>query len=114
MAYSFQGEQTQDGAILAKGKELSYGTYACLSAGMTDYLLVKNTDDTYTVTAPSGFKFDFDSAGRLVKQTDEKGKTTSLSYSDGKATITGDMDIVHPFIPFRTTVIKTDFLNFMK
>ncbi|MDE7270501.1 MAG: PKD domain-containing protein [Acetatifactor sp.] len=107
LANYFEGQQTQDGAVLAKGKHLSYGTYACLSAGMTDYVLVKNKNDTYTITAPSGMKFDFDSAGKLVKQTDENGKTISISHSAGKTTITEDISGKHLYLNYNDAGLMT-------
>ncbi|MDE6700659.1 MAG: PKD domain-containing protein, partial [Acetatifactor sp.] len=107
LANYFEGQQTQDGAILAKGKHLSYGTYACLSAGMTDYVLVKNKNDTYTITAPSGMKFDFDSAGKLVKQTDENGKTISISHSAGKTTITENISGKHLYLNYNDEGLMT-------
>ena len=51
--------------------------------------LVKNGDNTYTLTTTSNVEFDFDVNGKLTGITDRNGNTTTVAY-DGN----GDIDTV--------------------
>ncbi|HEV2226817.1 MAG TPA: hypothetical protein VGR56_08450 [Nitrososphaerales archaeon] len=53
----------------------------------TDFTLVKNGDNTYTLTLAQGMVYSFDSSMRLTSQTDHTGNNTaSFSYTSGKLT----------------------------
>ncbi len=51
--------------------------------------LVKNVDNTYTLTQTDGTKLDFNTTGKLTARTDRNGNATTFTYSSGRlATIT--------------------------
>jgi RHS repeat-associated protein len=63
------------------------GTYE--AAGWVTAKLVKNANGTWTFSLPDRRSDTFDSAGKLVSQTDRSGKITTLAYNNGRlATVT--------------------------
>ena len=48
--------------------------------------LVKNADNSYTLTFKNQSKYDFNSSGQLARIIDQSGNITSLAYTSGKLT----------------------------
>ena len=85
------------GALLVKGNG---DTLWFASDGGTGYLkaegdltygtLVKNGDNTFTLTNKWGDKQNFDTGGKLTSNVDRNGNTTSFTYTSGKLTQISD------------------------
>ncbi len=96
-AYSFVNKNALEGnlfgsvageqIILAEGEKYSYGEYISISSLMRDVSLVKNTDNTYTLTYGDGTRYEFDASGRLVRLADTEGMQVTLSYREGQTII---------------------------
>ncbi|MDE5779899.1 MAG: fibronectin type III domain-containing protein, partial [Lachnospiraceae bacterium] len=81
--------KTAGGTIVAdQSEELSAGEYICLNSAMKDYVIQKKQDGTYTVKAPNGDSYLFDSEGRLSLLTDNTGKTVSITHNTCQKVIT--------------------------
>ncbi|MGE5398715.1 MAG: DNRLRE domain-containing protein [Chitinophagales bacterium] len=52
--------------------------------------LIKNGDNTYTITEKSGLKYNFSSAGLLTSITDARGNNLTYTYTSGKVTTITD------------------------
>lgn len=52
--------------------------------------LVRNADESYTVTEKDQSRWDFDGSGRLTKITDRYGNASTLTYTTGKLTSVSD------------------------
>jgi len=53
-------------------------------------IIIKNPDDTYTLTRKHGTMYNFDSSGRLTSIVDRNNNQVSLSYADGLLTTITD------------------------
>lgn len=52
--------------------------------GWTEARLVKETSGSYVYTLPSQSQLEFNSEGKLVKETERDGNSNTLSYKEGK------------------------------
>lgn len=62
------------------------GGYLTADGDATFSSLVKNGDDTYTLTGKEGGKLNFDTSGLLTSRVDRNGNTVSYTYTSGLLT----------------------------
>jgi RHS repeat-associated protein len=77
----------QDGRALYFGRNNTTSPFISVSPGVFGDI-VKNTDNTYTLTFKNKVVHNFNSNGRLNWQKDRNGNQTTLSYSTGSITVT--------------------------
>ncbi len=83
---------TNSATFWHEGKRRIFTLYnGSYQAPQGDYgTLVKNTDNSYTLTEKDGLKRNFDTAGKLVSLVDRNNNTVALQYTSGKLTMVSD------------------------
>lgn len=98
---AFVNEDSLDGKIYGTYRygeyvmsDTVYGdtiTYRSISPYMEGYVLTKNADDTYTMTTPAGYTYDYDSEGNLTRMVMEDKSSVTITRTQGQVIVTEDV-----------------------
>ena len=74
--------------LLNTGKDMTCGSYICITENMDGYSLEKKKDGTYLLFTPEQESYVFDADGRIMQAGGRDGKTLIYTYGDKEKTVT--------------------------